>query len=144
MTNFPSKSQPPWHKIIVSSQLPDSITGSLAELNEFVVLEEKPGFAKAIPIPYDFYSTHEILGDDEVPAEIGSEMIKISKLVVEHLLPDAPPVKAGWATAIALPYYLESNYFFTNEILVVCVREDNEEAIAAGYVRAVYIDKSNL
>lgn len=137
MTNFTSKSYPPWHKIIVSPQLPQSITGALAELNEYVVLEEKPGFARAIPIPYDFYFTHEILGKDEVPAESGSEMIEISKLVVRHLLPDAPSAKVGWATAIDMPYYLESNYFFPNEILVVCVKDNNEGAIAAGYARAV-------
>lgn len=132
MTNFTSKSHPPWHKIIVSPQLPHLITGALVKLNEFVVLEEKPGFAKAIPIPYCFFFTHEILADNEVPAESGSKMIEISKLVVKHLLPNAPSAKAGWATAIDLPYYLESNYFFPNEILVVCVKDNNEGAIASG------------
>lgn len=142
MTNFASTTDGLGHKILISSQLPQLITGSLVELNEFVVLEEAAGFAKAIPLPYHFYCEPEILSKDEIAAESESEVITISKLVVKDLLPDAPPVKAGWAKAVALPYYLESSYFFPNEILVVCVREDNEEAIAAGYARAVILPKA--
>lgn len=141
-------------KVFISSQNPAQLLGGECkevlggvqilcsdrpEDNEFLVLEEQAGFARASAIPYELYASWEICAEQEITKENQSELIEVSKLVVNFLLPSEPAVKAGWATAVKLPYYFEYNCLLDKEILIVSVNVDNSEAIGAGYGRAVFL-----
>ncbi len=96
----------------------------LPELNLFVVLKNGEGFAGAQLLPYDYSPTNRF---------------RHSKLVVT-CIPTDTASEAGYARAIALPYiHVDLVLFYPLGTLVVCVRDDNAEAIGAGYANAVLL-----
>lgn len=103
--------------------------------NIFFVVEDRGGFARGNAIPYEFHYCWDLLPPEELSAANVDELIDVSILVVNFVLPDEPAFKAGWAKAVKLPYYLIRDDFLDKSVLIVS--DAVEEAKTAGYARAV-------
>lgn len=93
------------------------------ELNQFFVLKTGAGFARAIAMPY----VRSLNIVNQIP-----------QLIVEWIVSDA--ATAGYAKAVKLPYYTAGGVdAFPIGTLVVCINENNLEALSAGYANALLV-----
>lgn len=105
--------------------------------NLFFVVEDRAGFARGNPIPYELHYTWELLTHEEITAANQlEELTDIPMLIVNFVLPQEPAAEAGYAQAVDLPYYFQRDGFFDMSILIVDLG-DKHEAKAAGYDKAI-------
>lgn len=105
--------------------------------NLFFVVEDRAGFARGNPIPYELHYSWELLTHEEITAASQlEESTDIPILVVNFVLPQEPAAEAGWAKAVDLPYYFQRDHFFNMNILIVDLGVKHE-AKTAGYAKAI-------